>query len=140
MNSTKVVAFWNRMMAKHGGAAEYQRNLINAFSHSEDPEIIIVVQKLLTGFDAPRNTVLYLCRPLRDHTLLQAIARINRLYEGKELGYIIDYVGRSNRQRASTAYSAFATPSAEEPGVIVEEGWLADRDDRPRPVAWLDGY
>jgi type I restriction enzyme R subunit len=92
-DKAKVVAFWNRMMAKHGGPAEYQRNLINSFSHSEDPEIIIVVHKLLTGFDAPRNTVLYLCRPLKDHTLLQAIARVNRLYEGKEFGYIIDYVG-----------------------------------------------
>ena len=40
------------MMDKHGGPAEYQRNLINAFSHSEEPEIIIVVHKLLTGFDA----------------------------------------------------------------------------------------
>ena len=47
--------------------------------------------KLITGFDAPRNTVLYLCRKLREHTLLQAIARVNRLHEGKEFGYIIDY-------------------------------------------------
>jgi type I restriction enzyme R subunit len=108
-DTAKVVAFWNRMMAKHGGAAEYQRNLINAFSHSEDPEIIIVVHKLLTGFDAPRNTVLYLCRPLRDHTLLQAIARVNRLYEGKEFGYIIDYVGvLQNLDKALDVYGKLA--------------------------------
>ncbi len=92
-DKAKVLAFWNRMMEKHGGPVEYQRNLINAFSHSDEPEIIIVVHKLLTGFDAPRNTVLYLCRPMKDHTLLQAIARVNRLYEGKEFGYVIDYVG-----------------------------------------------
>lgn len=108
-DKAKVVAFWNRMMAKHGGTAEYQRNLINAFSHSEDPEIIIVVHKLLTGFDAPRNTVLYLCRPLRDHTLLQAIARVNRLYEGKEFGYIIDYVGvLQNLDKALDVYGKLA--------------------------------
>lgn len=108
-DTAKVVAFWNRMMAKHGGAAEYQRNLINAFSHSENPEIIIVVHKLLTGFDAPRNTVLYLCRPLRDHTLLQAIARVNRLYEGKEFGYIIDYVGvLQNLDKALDVYGKLA--------------------------------
>lgn len=108
-DTAKVVAFWNRMMAKHGGAAEYQRNLINAFSHSEDPEIIIVVHKLLTGFDAPRNTVLYLCRSLRDHTLLQAIARVNRLYEGKEFGYIIDYVGvLQNLDKALDVYGKLA--------------------------------
>jgi type I restriction enzyme R subunit len=108
-DKAKVVAFWKRMMAKHGGAAEYQRNLINAFSHSDDPEIIIVVHKLLTGFDAPRNTVLYLCRPLKDHTLLQAIARVNRLYEGKEFGFIIDYVGvLQNLDKALDLYGKLA--------------------------------
>lgn len=108
-DQAKVVAFWNRMMAKHGGPAEYQRNLINAFSHSDEPEIIIVVHKLLTGFDAPRNTVLYLCRPMKDHTLLQAIARVNRLYEGKEFGYIIDYVGvLQNLDKALDLYGKLA--------------------------------
>lgn len=108
-DKAKVVAFWNRMVAKHGGPAEYQRNLINAFSHSDDPEIIIVVHKLLTGFDAPRNTVLYLCRPMKDHTLLQAIARVNRLYEGKEFGYIIDYVGvLQNLDKALDLYGKLA--------------------------------
>ena len=96
-------------MAKHGGPTEYQRNLINAFSHSDQPEIIIVVHKLLTGFDAPRNTVLYLCRNLRDHTLLQAIARVNRLFEGKEFGYIIDYVGvLQNIDKALDLYGKLA--------------------------------
>ena len=52
-----------------------------------------MVDKLLTGFDAPRDTVLYLTRKLKDHTLLQAIARVNRLYEGKDYGYILDYYG-----------------------------------------------
>ncbi len=55
--------------------------------------LLIVVDKLLTGFDAPRNTVLYLTRQLKDHTLLQAIARVNRLCDGKDFGYIIDYRG-----------------------------------------------
>lgn len=48
---------------------------------------------LLTGFDAPRNAVLYLTRPLKEHTLLQAIARVNRVYEGKDHGLILDYFG-----------------------------------------------
>lgn len=51
------------------------------------------MDKLLTGFDEPRNTVLYLDRKLKDHTLLQAIARVNRVCEDKEFGYIIDYYG-----------------------------------------------
>jgi type I restriction enzyme R subunit len=81
------------MMDKYGTEKEYNRLIINAFKYSEMPEIIVVVDKLITGFDAPRNTVLYLTRKLKDHTLLQAIARVNRLYEGKEFGYIIDYRG-----------------------------------------------
>jgi len=101
----KMVAFWNKMMQKHGGPKEYQRNVINAFKHGESPEIIIVVHKLLTGFDAPRNTVLYLCRPMKDHSLLQAIARVNRLFDGKEFGYIIDYVGvLANLDKALDVY------------------------------------
>lgn len=67
-----------------------------------------MVDKLLTGFDAPRNTVLYLCRKLREHTLLQAIARVNRLYEGKEFGYIIDYASvLGELDKALTMYEAF---------------------------------
>ena len=70
-----MVGFWNEMMTRWGDEEKYNEGLISKFKHSDDPEIIIVVSKLLTGFDAPRNTVLYLTRPLREHTLLQAIAR-----------------------------------------------------------------
>ena len=92
-NLPAVIVFWKKMMAKHGSEEQYNKNVINSFKHGEHPEIIIVVDKLLTGFDAPRNTVLYLTRLLKDHTLLQAIARVNRLFEGKDFGYIIDYRG-----------------------------------------------
>ena len=88
-----VQRFWKRMMAKYGSEKQYNKQIINAFKHADQPEIIIVVDKLLTGFDAPRNTVLYLHKRLEGHTLLQAIARVNRLYEGKDFGYIIDYLG-----------------------------------------------
>ncbi|MFQ5419981.1 MAG: hypothetical protein ACE5EY_06425, partial [Anaerolineae bacterium] len=57
------------------------------------PENMIVVDKLLTGFDEPRNRVLYIDKPLQEHGLLQAIARVNRLLEGKEHGLIVDYRG-----------------------------------------------
>ncbi len=52
-----------------------------------------MVDKLLVGFDEPRNTVLYIDKPLKDHAILQAIARVNRLFEGKEFGLIVDYRG-----------------------------------------------
>ena len=92
-SSDAVKVFWKKMMAKYGSEKEYNRQLISAFKQAEEPEIIIVVDKLLTGFDAPRNTVLYLTRRLQSHSLLQAIARVNRLYDGKDFGYIIDYRG-----------------------------------------------
>ena len=92
-NLPAVQQFWKKMMAKHGSEEQYNKNLITGFKSGDEPEIIIVVDKLLTGFDAPRNTVLYLTRQLKDHTLLQAIARVNRLCDGKDFGYIIDYRG-----------------------------------------------
>jgi type I restriction enzyme R subunit len=87
----EVIKFWKKMMQRYGNEDNYTKNIINEFKNGSEPEILIVVDKLLTGFDAPRNTILYLCRVLREHTLLQAIARVNRLYEDKEFGYIIDY-------------------------------------------------
>ena len=89
----RVQTFWKRMMDRYGTEEAYNKGVITAFKQAEQPEIIIVVSKLLTGFDAPRNTVLYLTKKLEGHTLLQAIARVNRLFEGKDFGYILDYVG-----------------------------------------------
>lgn len=54
-------------------------------------KLLIVVDKLLTGFDAPHATYLYIDKQMRDHTLFQAICRVNRNAEGKDYGYIIDY-------------------------------------------------
>ncbi|MEJ7820926.1 MAG: HsdR family type I site-specific deoxyribonuclease [Chitinophagaceae bacterium] len=89
----KVKVFYKAMMDKYGSTEKYEKAVINGFKKQDHPEIIIVVDKLLTGFDAPRNQVLYLTRNLKEHTLLQAIARVNRLYPGKDYGYIIDYYG-----------------------------------------------
>jgi type I restriction enzyme, R subunit len=93
----EVQRFWLKMMGRYKTEEEYNRQIISRFKSADDPEVLIVVDKLLTGFDAPRNTVLYLCRTLKEHTLLQAIARVNRLFDDektgtvKDFGYIIDY-------------------------------------------------
>ena len=107
-----VRKFWSAMMARYKTEEEYNRQIIDAFKGSGDPEILIVVSKLLTGFDAPRNTVLYVCKSLKEHNLLQAIARVNRLYEDggteKQFGFIIDYEGLLGElDSALTTYSAF---------------------------------
>ena len=88
-----VNAFWKEMMQRFGKEEEYVKQLIASFGRSDGVEIIIVVDKLLTGFDEPRNTVLYIDKPLKEHNILQAIARVNRIYTGKDFGYIVDYRG-----------------------------------------------
>jgi len=85
--------YFSAMIDKYGDLKKYEKAIISQFKKRDVPEILIVVAKLLTGFDAPNNTVLYLCRSLKEHTLLQAIARVNRVYPGKDYGYIIDYYG-----------------------------------------------
>jgi len=107
-----VRKFWSKMMAQYKTEDEYNRQIIDAFKGSGDPEVLIVVSKLLTGFDAPRNTVLYVCKSLKEHNLLQAIARVNRLYEDggteKQFGFIVDYEGLLGElDSALTTYSAF---------------------------------
>lgn len=89
----KVQRFWKRMMDRYGSPEEYEDAIKDEFVHGDELDLLIVVDKLLTGFDAPRATVLYVDKPMKEHTLLQAIARVNRLYDGKDYGYIIDYRG-----------------------------------------------
>jgi len=79
----------------------YHRNkdeeaqVLDRFRDPEDPlQVVIVTAKLLTGFDAPILQVMYLDKPMKDHTLLQAICRTNRTFdEGKTHGLIVDYIG-----------------------------------------------
>ena len=106
--SNEVKAFWAKMMDKYGTQTKYETSLINDFKNGDKPEIIIVVSKLLTGFDEPKNVVMYLDRSLKDHTLLQAIARVNRVCDDKDYGYIIDYSGvLSFLDKALQLYSNF---------------------------------
>lgn len=74
-------------------AETYERKVIEDFSTEGNPDLLIVVDKLLTGFDEPRNAVLYIDKPLKEHNLIQAIARVNRLHEQKQYGLLIDYRG-----------------------------------------------
>lgn len=74
-------------------AENYERQILEDFATEGDPDLLIVVDKLLTGFDEPRNAVLYIDKPLEGHNLIQAIARVNRLHEEKRYGLLIDYRG-----------------------------------------------
>jgi len=91
--SKDIVQNWWK---EHVGSQDekvYTKKIIQDFSKDDAPDIIIVVSKLLTGFDEPKNTVLYIDKKLKEHDLIQAIARVNRLHAKKKFGYLIDYRG-----------------------------------------------
>ena len=89
----RVLKYWNKLMAGYSDPQKYEEHIKSEFVDGTEIDILIVVDKLLTGFDAPRASVLYVDKPMKEHSLLQAIARVNRLYEGKDFGLIVDYRG-----------------------------------------------
>ncbi len=111
LHKKEVVGYLESVKKNHSSVEKYEKDVIDSFKHNDDGiEVIIVVDKLLTGFDAPRNTVLYLAKDLHDHGLLQAIARVNRLFENKKekpktAGYIMDY--SENAKNIDTAMKLF---------------------------------
>ena len=93
-------------------SGEAEQQVRKAFRRPNDqPQILIVTEKLLTGFDAPILQMMYLDKPMRDHVLLQAIARVNRPYEDQESrrktsGIILDFVGIFERLEAALAFDS----------------------------------
>lgn len=87
----EVQKWWKDNVSNN--AENYERQVLEDFATDGDPDLLIVVDKLLTGFDEPRNAVLYIDKPLAGHNLIQAIARVNRLHEEKRYGLLIDYRG-----------------------------------------------
>lgn len=91
---------------------EQEKAVRKAFvAKSGDPQILIVTEKLLTGFDAPILYCLYLDKPMRDHVLLQTIARVNRPYEDsdglvKPLGFVLDFVGIFEKLERALAFDS----------------------------------
>ncbi|WPL18378.1 Type-1 restriction enzyme R protein [Thiorhodovibrio winogradskyi] len=90
-----------------------ERQIRKSFSKlDQQPKILIVTEKLLTGFDAPVLHAMYLDKPMRDHTLLQAIARVNRPYENearemvKPHGFVLDFVGIFDNLEKALAFDS----------------------------------
>lgn len=87
-----VKKFYISAISNYKNEEEYEETIKSKFING-DIDILIVVDKLLTGFDAPKASTLYLDKQIKEHNLLQAIARVNRLCDGKDYGYIVDYRG-----------------------------------------------
>jgi len=96
----------SELLKKYQITDEEEKTIRKDFkSPDKFPKILLVTEKLLTGYDAPILYAMYLDKPLKDHTLLQAIARVNRPYENKNCGLIVDYIGVfENLQRALAFY------------------------------------
>ena len=108
-NRVFILEEWMHMMKKYGDEENYLDKIKDEFINGDEIELLIVVDKLLTGFDAPRASVLYIDKLLKEHNLLQAIARVNRLYEGKDFGFIVDYRGLlGDLDKALNDYSGLA--------------------------------
>lgn len=93
-STTPLVTQWWKENVGTQDEQVYSKALIERFADENDPlKLLVVVDKLLTGFDEPKNTVLYIDKPLKEHNLIQAIARVNRLHPKKKFGLLIDYRG-----------------------------------------------
>lgn len=91
--SMPEVAQWWKTHVGNQDEQVYTKQVVERFDKDDDIKLLIVVDKLLTGFDEPKNTVLYIDKPLKEHSLIQAIARVNRLHPKKQFGLLIDYRG-----------------------------------------------
>ncbi|MDD3416946.1 MAG: type I restriction endonuclease subunit R [Lachnospiraceae bacterium] len=88
--SNKDPEDWNEIT----GNGEYRKALANEFKDvTSEFKIAIVVDMWLTGFDVPSMATMYIDKPMKGHNLMQAIARVNRVYKDKEAGLIVDYIG-----------------------------------------------
>ena len=104
-----VAKAWQDTIRGYGSEEEYLKHVKDEFIYGDEIDLLIVVDKLLTGFDAPRASTLYIDKQLKEHNLLQAIARVNRLYDGKDYGYIIDYRGLLGElDQALTSYASLS--------------------------------
>lgn len=92
-NSNKDPEEWHSII----GNKSYKEELANKFKDNDDPmKIAIVCDMWLTGFDVPSLATMYVYKPMNGHNLMQAIARVNRVYKDKEGGLVVDYVGIAN--------------------------------------------
>lgn len=105
----KDVARYGEMFRPHIRDRRGIKQIERRFKDPDDPlELVIVVDMWLTGFDVPPAHTLYLYKPMRGHTLMQAIARVNRKWGDKEAGLIVDYVGvGEDLKRAVGAYGGY---------------------------------
>ncbi len=117
------------MKAYHRSSEEEKDTRKKFINKNEQPKILIVTQKLLTGFDAPILYCMYLDKPMRDHVLLQAIARVNRPYEDedglvKPAGFVLDFVGIFENLEKALAFDSDEVESVIQNLDVLKEAFM----------------
>jgi len=132
-NREKIRAFFKEEVEPLFGNnyEEYEDWAKNSFIGGEDVDMLIVKDMLLTGFDAPVAAVLYVDKPMKEHSLLQAIARVNRVFPGKDFGLIVDYWGIFGKlSSALDMYSDEKSGMAEYDQADIENAVLGAEDQK----------
>jgi type I restriction enzyme R subunit len=103
----------------HLRSKQRQKVVEKRFKDATDPMKMVIVRDMwLTGFDAPCAHTLYLDKPMKGHGLMQAIARVNRVFRNKEAGLVVDYLGLAEQLRQ--AVSTYGGEARDKPGIPVE--------------------
>ena len=132
------------LLRRHALDEEAEKRLRRDFTRKDRlPKILIVTEKLLTGFDAPILYAMYLDKPMRDHVLLQAIARVNRPYEDedglkKPFGFVLDFVGVFEKLEKALAFDSDVVASVIQNIDVLKDQFgrmMAEAEARYLPLA-----
>jgi type I restriction enzyme R subunit len=137
------------LLRQYALSEDQEKEVRRAFlKKDQNPRLLIVTEKLLTGYDAPILYCLYLDKPMRDHVLLQAIARVNRPYEDEEglvkpYGLVVDFVGIFERLEAALAFDSDTVASVIQNVDVLKQlfaKWMAEDAQAYLPYArgWDD--
>lgn len=118
-NKEGIRHYFEKLRERYGEKPEKEihNDIIDGFLTKAEPKILIVTDMLITGFDAPNLWTMYLDKPLKEHRILQAIARTNRPYQSKKFGLIVDYVGALTE--LEEAFGKFETSDATHLRVVI---------------------
>jgi type I restriction enzyme R subunit len=124
------------LLRPHIYSAQTKKRLEKRFKNPSDPLRMVIVRDMwLTGFDAPCVHTLYIDKPMKGHNLMQAIARVNRVFKDKQGGLVVDYIGIANELK-SALKEYTASKGRGRPTVDAHEAWsvLAEKLDALRSL------
>ncbi len=126
---SRAIKDYKEELANRYGHSDFEkinRNIVDKFRDEQFPRILIVSDMLLTGFDAKRLWVLFVYKALKEHRLLQAVARTNRPFQGKEFGLVADYIGVS--EKLERALQQFEADFVREATLIIRDLSSSERE------------